>query len=277
MFNNSNYKKIINKVLAAMLTLTTFSSASKCQSISEAEAMELANLVYERAQEVWEQAEKEAKEKGITLTCKNCLDVETIMDQYCLFNSDVPKTVDHATFEELKTNKIVLYRGFAAPSENLANQWSINTKTGVYKQGEEHNGLFCSIYKKQSDCPEDGSPLDMAAESYTDSDSHKRIISFFCNPEKVRIGHGIDRIIETYEEMCSYSKKVVNSRMALTDSELESLTDRDRFLYLITFGCPATKYFAQLLGYDAIESYDWQYQIFNPGILIFDEQDEIIK
>lgn len=277
MFNNSNYKKIVSKVLAAMLTLTTFSSASKCQSIPEAEAMELANLVYERAQAVWERATKEAKEKGTTLTCKNCLEVETIMGQYCPFNSDVPTIVDHKTFEELKTNKIVLYRGFSAPSEDLANQWSINTKTGVYKQGEEHNGLFCSIYKKQSDCPEGGSPLDMAAESYTDSAPHKRIISFFCDPEKARIGHDIYKIIETYEEMCSYSKKVGNSRMALTDSELESLTDRDRFLYLITFGCPATKYFAQLLGYDAIESDDWQYQIFNPGILTFDEQDEIIK
>lgn len=277
MFNNNSYKKIVNIVLVVMLTLNTFSTASQCQQISDSEATALAELVYKRAQEVWERATKEAKEKGITLTCRSIPEVEAIMDQYCPFNSSLPKIVDHKTFEESKTNKLVLYRGFAAPSEALANQWSIDTKTGVYKQGIEHDGLFCSIYKKQSDCPEYGSPLDMAAESYTDSDPYKRIITFFCDPEKARIGHDIYKIIETYEEMCSYSKKVGNSRMALTDHELGSLTDRDRFLYLITFGCPATKYFAQLLGYDAIESDDWQYQIFNPGILTFDEQDEIIK
>ncbi len=109
MFNKCNCKKIVSKVLAAMLTLITFSSASKCQSIPETEAMELAKLVYERAQAVWEQAEKEAKEKGITLTCKNRLEVETIMGQYCLFNSDVPTIVVINTFEESKTNKTVFY------------------------------------------------------------------------------------------------------------------------------------------------------------------------
>ena len=67
MFNKSNYKKIISKALAVVLALTTFSSASKCQSISDAEAMELAKLVYERAQAVWEQAEKEAKDPSLTL------------------------------------------------------------------------------------------------------------------------------------------------------------------------------------------------------------------
>ena len=277
MFNNSNCKKIVNAALAIALTFSTFNLASKCQSIPDAQAIEFAKLAHERAQAVWDQAEKEAKEKGITLTCKNCREVETIMGQYCPFNSDVPTIVDHKTFEELKTNKIVLYRGFAAPSEELANQWSLNTKIGIYKQGEEHNGLFCSIYKKQSDCPEGGSPLDMAAESYTDLDPHKRIISFFYDPEKARIGHGIYQIIEAYEEMCNYSKKVDNSRMALTDHELESLTDRDRFLYFITFGCSAAKFVSQLLGYDAIETHDWQYQIFNTGILTFDEQDEIIE
>ncbi len=44
---------------------------------------------------------------------------------------------------------------------------------------------------------------------------------------------------------------------------IESLTDRDRFLYLITFGCSAAKIFSQLLGYDVAETDGWQYQIFN--------------
>ncbi len=78
----------------------------------------------------------------------------------------------------------------------------------------------------------------MAAESYTDSAPHKRIISFFCDPEKARIGHGIYQIIEAYEDMCSYSKKVGNSRMALTDHELGSLTDRDRFFISHNFWVP---------------------------------------
>lgn len=206
MFNNSNCKKIVNAALAIALTSSTFNFASKCQSIPEAEAMELANLVYERAQAVWEQAEKEAKEKGITLTCNNNLDdVESIMDQYCPFDSDVPKIVDHETFEELKTNKIVLYRGFAAPSEELANQWSLNTKTGIYKQGEEHAGLFCSTYKKISDLPTEAHK-GMAAEDYTDSGPHKRIISFFYDPEKARIGHDICQIITAYNKMRNYSE-----------------------------------------------------------------------
>lgn len=81
--------------------------ASKCQSIPDAQAIELAKLAHEKAQAVWDQAEKEAKEKGITLKCKNTLDVESIIDQYCSFDSDVPNIVDHETFEELKTNKIV--------------------------------------------------------------------------------------------------------------------------------------------------------------------------
>lgn len=105
MFNKCNCKKIVSKVFAAMLTLITFSSASKCQSIPETEAMELAKLVYERAQAVWEQAEKEAKEKGITLTCKNRLEVETIMGQYCPFNSDVPTIVDHKHIRRIKNQQ----------------------------------------------------------------------------------------------------------------------------------------------------------------------------
>ena len=86
MFNNSNCKKIINTAIAVALTFNAFNLASKCQSIPDAQAIELAKLAHERAQAVWDQAEKEAKEKGITLTCKNCREVETIMGQYCPFN-----------------------------------------------------------------------------------------------------------------------------------------------------------------------------------------------
>lgn len=134
MFNNNSYKKIVNIVLAVMLTINTFSTASQCQQISDSEATALAELVYKRAQEVWERATKEAKEKGITLTCKSIPEVEAIMDQYCPFNSSLPKIVDH-NIRRIKNKEIGViqrlcrsFRSFGKSVVYRYKNWRLQTR-----------------------------------------------------------------------------------------------------------------------------------------------------
>lgn len=349
MFNNSNCKKIINTAIAVALTFSTFNFASKCQSIPEAQAIELAKLAHERAQAVWAQYEEDSKKAGKTAQCKSFDDIAAILNKYCPHNSEAPKIVKHKKFEELKVGKKLLYRGIAGTSDSKVDKLSAETKNGKFRDGEENSGVFASTYKKVTDLPLVYLPQ-VAAENYAvvgqcfntpagarqfearhtfciklfgsnyqsmspiellnrynelvkkegkeklsklfgdifkevektydfswyqppKEPSTGRILSFFYDPSKAKILYDGIKIVKKYQELYPPtldSNGAVKFKDAKTTFLSLQPTDVSTNLY-------GAKLIAQLLGYDAAETDDWQYQIFNTGILTFDEQDEIIK
>lgn len=190
-----------------------------------------------------------------------------------------PITLTHNDFINQSKDKQLLYRGISSGKDNIdkskeeqqkiLNQYVAQLKNGEFLEGYEKSGIFATNIKSMRDIPNEQfikhgiKALEQTAEFYANEfKGSGKIVSFFYDPSTTKIINR-DMVFNAYKEI--YEN---------LSSEIDNPSKK---LFLSLFDCsglPTYKAIHQLSRAEILISNDWQYQIFNPGVLVFDEQDD---
>ena len=190
-----------------------------------------------------------------------------------------PITLTHDDFINQSKDKQLLYRGISSDEDNMnksneeqqkiLNQYVTQLKNGEFFEGHEKSGMFATNIKSTCDIPVNQftkhgiKAFEQSAEFYANKfKGFGKIVSFFYDPSTTTIINR-DMVFDAYKEIYETLSKEIDNP--------------SKKLFLSLFKCcglPTFKAMQQLSEVDILKSYDWQYQIFNPGVLVFDEQDD---
>ncbi len=271
-------KKIL---LSGVLTccVSCLGNISYALTMTNQQAEKIADSVYKKANLVWERLIADEAQQGIVgkdalsnINDDNYhINTIKILDKYC-YNYRKPRVISHEEFEKQKVDKTVLYRGIKAETHKVLDERTKQLFSGKFADGAENSGIFASVFKEIKDIDGDiSTSTEAAAEYYAiEGCQNGRIYSFFYDPHEVNVLH------DPYTVKEIYNKKYFDH---FSDWDcMKKASAKDLFLSMCLGYYPLeTKCLSRILNCDAVETHGWQYQIFNPGILVFDAEYQDIE